>query len=408
METGTAFAHGIEAELRQRSPAHMLPGRYYFDEKIYRMELDRIWYRDWLFVAHAAEIPNVGDFITTMVGDHPIVLVRGEDGVVRALNNVCRHRGSTVCQETRGHARRLVCPYHQWSYRLDGSLVNARSTGEDFDPEGHGLAPARCEETAGMLFVSLANEDGPSFSPMKDLVDGYMAPFEPERAKVAAVSVTVESGNWKIVMENNRECYHCRGGHPELSVSFPEEPLHTGGHSSEDAASLERLVALGESYGLPSKYIASPDNQFRAMRMPFKGDTRSMTMTGQPAVSQRFGSLPDVNLGDVLLYHYPTSWSHFQADHIVTARIMPLSATTTQLTTTWLVPEGAIEGVDYDVSTLTEVWNITNKQDAAFIEAVQTGVQSPRFEPGPYAPIDEAGVIEFVDWYSTQMLSRSE
>ena len=109
VETGTAFAHGIEAELRQRSPAHMLPGRYYFDEKIYRMELDRIWYRDWLFVAHAAEIPNVGDFITTMVGDHPIVLVRGEDGVVRALNNVCRHRGSTVCQETRGHARRLVC-----------------------------------------------------------------------------------------------------------------------------------------------------------------------------------------------------------------------------------------------------------------------------------------------------------
>lgn len=244
MKLSSSFTNDIEAELRQRSPTHMLPGRYYFDEKIFSMELDRIWYREWLFVAHAAEIPNVGDYITTTVGDHPIVLVRDEDGDVRALNNVCRHRGSTVCQETKGHARRLVCPYHQWSYRLDGSLVNARSTAEDFDHETHGLSPARCEETAGMLFVSLAGEDGPSFTPMKEMVDGYMAPFEPERAKIAAVSVTVESGNWKIVMENNRECYHCRGGHPELSVSFPEEPLHTGGHSSEELASLERLLSL--------------------------------------------------------------------------------------------------------------------------------------------------------------------
>ena len=121
-----------------------------------------------------------------------------------------------------------------------------------------------------MLFISLADETGPSFAPMKELVDEYMAPFEPRNAKIASVSVTVESGNWKIVMENNRECYHCRGGHPELSVSFPEEPLHTGGHSNADLASLERLVALGESYGLPSTYLASPDNQFRAMRMPFK------------------------------------------------------------------------------------------------------------------------------------------
>jgi Rieske 2Fe-2S family protein len=206
-------------------------------------------------------------------------------------------------------------------------------------------------------------------------------------------------------MENNRECHHCRGNHPELCTSFPEEPLHTGGATAEEVRALERLVELGASYGLPSRFVASPDNQFRAMRMPLKGATRSMTLDGEPAVACRFGDLPDVNLGDVLVYHYPTTWNHFMADHAVTFRILPIGPTQTQLTTTWLVPAEAEPHIDYDVDQLTRVWRTTNAQDTALVERTQLGVQSPGYRPGPYAPIDELGVIQFVDWYAERMLS---
>ena len=117
--------------------------------------------------------------------------------------------------------------------------------------------------------------------------------------------------------------------------------------------------------------------------MPLKGDTRSMTSDGAPAVNRRFGDLPDVNLGDVLLYHYPTSWNHFMADHAVTFRMLPFGPTRTQLTTTWLVPADAEHGVDYDVDELTRVWTITNAQDTELVERTQRGVQSPAYRPGP-------------------------
>lgn len=393
----------VAAELRVRRPGHTLPGAFYHDAQIHRADLARIWYREWIFVAHAADVPEPGSYVTVAVGDHRIVVIRDEHGVVGALHNVCRHRGSTICTDARGTARRrLVCPYHQWSYALDGALAHARAVGDDFDPAAHALGRVHCAVTAGMVFISLA-DDPPDFAPLQTLADSYLAPFDLDHAQIASTSVTVEAANWKLVMENNRECHHCRGAHPELCTSFPVEPLHTGGHTREDSDALEQIVRTGESFGLPSHFTASPDHQFRAMRMPLNGATRSMTLSGEPAVSRRFGELPDVDLGDVLLYHYPSTWNHFMGDHAVTFRLLPLGPTSTQLTTTWLVPAGAVEGVDYDLDALTRVWTVTNAQDAALVERAQTGVTSPAYVPGPYAPIDELGVNQFVDWYVEQM-----
>jgi len=398
----------VQRQLRDRRPAHTLPGAFYSRADIYRLDLERIWYREWLFVAHTGELPDPGSYVTMAVGHHQIVIVRGVDDRIRAFHNVCRHRGSLVCAEGVGTARRrLVCPYHQWSYELDGTLARARAAGDDLDHASHGLLPVACNVAGrSMIFVSLSDEP-PDFAPFQTLADFYLTQFDLGRARIAATSVTVEEGNWKLVMENNRECHHCRGNHPELCASFPEEPLHTGGATDEERRALERLAAIGAEFGLPSDFIASPDNQFRAMRMPFKGDTRSMTSDGAPCVSRRFGDLPDINLGDVLLYHYPTTWNHFMADHAVTFRILPLGPTRTQLTTTWLVPGDSVAGVDYDLDELTRVWRITNEQDTALVERTQLGVQSPAYRPGPYAPVDELGVIQFVDWYAERMLSSS-
>jgi Rieske 2Fe-2S family protein len=133
-----------------------------------------------------------------------------------------------------------------------------------------------------------------------------------------------------------------------------------------------------------------------------------MTLDGAPAVGRRFAGLPDGldDVGDVLLYHYPSMWSHFMGDHVVTFRLLPTGPRTSQLRTSWLVPEGAVEGVDYDADRLTRVWLRTNEQDAALVARAQLGVASPAFVPGPYAPVEEEGVEQFVDWYAAVLGSR--
>lgn len=391
--------------LQRRQPNHSLDRVFYVDEDVFRHDLSAIWYREWLFVGHAAELPSAGDYVTVAIGDHQIVLIRGHDESIRALHNVCRHRGSLLCTEQRGSARRkLVCPYHQWAYDLDGRLTRSRGSSSDLEPAKYSLATAACEVLSGLIFICLA-DDPPDFAPVRDLAEPYLAPFDLAKAKIAAVSTTVEEANWKLVVENNRECLHCRSAHPELCVTFPEAPLHTGAATGDDIIVMQDLDRRARSLGLAAGFAIAPDHQFRAMRMPLLGSAVSMTWDGKPAVARRFGDLPDENLGEVLLYHYPSTWNHFMSDHAVTFRLLPLGPTQTLLTTTWLVPFEAVEGVDYEIERLTEVWKQTNSQDAELVRHTQLGVTSPAYQPGPYAPIDELGVTQFVDWYSSRMLA---
>lgn len=399
-------AHLVD-RLRNRRPGLSLDREFYVDADVFRSDLEAVWYRDWVFVGHIAEVPDDGDFMTLAIGDYQLVIVRDDCGVVRALHNVCRHRGSLLCSEERGTVRRrFVCPYHQWAYELDGRLAKHRRTPDGFDPAEHGLGTVACAVVAGMIFVSLA-ADPPDFSPMDDLVGRYLAPFRLDRAKVAASTTSIEAANWKLVVENNRECLHCRSAHPELCTTFPEAPVHAGGATGDDLIALNELADRAEALGLPSEYAIAVDHQFRAMRMPLVGDARSLTMDGEPAVARRFGDLPADDLGDVLLYHYPSTWNHFLADHAVTFRLLPIDATHTRLTTTWLVPPDAVAGTDYDVDHLTSVWNATNVQDASLVERAQLGVASPAYRPGPYSPEDEVGVAQFVDWYCDRMLAAN-
>jgi phenylpropionate dioxygenase-like ring-hydroxylating dioxygenase large terminal subunit len=400
-------ADAVRELLAGRDPGHCLPGPMYSGPETYAADLAHVWHREWVFAGHEGELTGIGDYITLTVGEYPVVVVRGVDGVVRALHNVCRHRGALICSAPSGSTRRkFVCPYHQWAYELDGSLYKAR-TWPDLDPTGLGMRPAHCALVAGLVFICVAGE-APPVDPLRALLEPYLGPFRLATARVAAESVIVEQGNWKLVMENNRECYHCAGAHPELARTFPLAPLHSGGGSDDDARATNELVAACERAGLPSTFRGSPDNQVRVMRMALEGGARSMTMDGAPAVGRRFAGLPDDldDVGDVLLYHYPSMWSHFLGDHVVTFRLLPTGPRTTQLRTTWLVPQDAVEGVDYDAERLTEVWRRTNEQDAALVGRAQLGVASPAFVPGPYAPVEEEGVEQFVAWYAGVLGAR--
>ncbi len=132
-------------------------------------------------------------------------------------------------------------------------------------------------------------------------------------------------------------------------------------------------------------------------------------MDGTPAVTRRLSDeVTDPNVGSLLMFHYPSTWNHVLGDHATTFRVLPLSPTETELTTKWLVHKDAREGVDYDLKRLTEVWSATNQEDRRVCQENQLGVNSPSYEAGPYSPVHEAGVMQFVEWYQRHLTSRLE
>ena len=393
--------------LQSRKRDHSLTRPFYQDPSLFKIDLETIFYRDWIFAGHDCEIANPGDYFTFAIGDYSIIVNRDASGAIKAHHNACRHRGFKVCDAAKGNVkRRFVCPYHQWSYELDGSLARTRGMGDDFDPSKHGLKPVHAQSVAGWIFVCVADQ-APDFGAFRAMVEPYLAPYDLTNAKVAHEYTIIEKGNWKLVMENNRECYHCVGSHPELCRTFPDSPVHAGLEGAKEAQLMANFIEHWEAKGLPGRFKIADDAQYRVMRLPFLDSARSMTMSGEPAVSKRLGRAPETeNSGDVLLYHCPSSWNHFTADHALSFRCLPLSATETQLTTKWLVPEDAVEGRDYDLKTLTEVWTATNAQDTALVERNADGIRSPAYEPGPYSPVHESGVIQFVDWYCGSLERR--
>lgn len=387
----------LAALLRAQPPGRSLARPFYTDAALYQADLDLIWYRDWIFAAATAELPKPGAYVTLQLGAYPVVVVRGPDGEIRAFHNVCRHRGQRLCAKPAGQTVKLVCPYHQWTYETDGRLLWARDMGPDFDASRHGLKPLHCATAGGMVFVCVA-ETAPDFAPVKAAADRYTAPHRPGDLKVAHQSRIVEGGNWKLVLENNRECYHCAGSHPALCRTFNDDPDLVGSDDSLSSPAGAAHVNRCEDAGLPSRYLISPDENWRLVRIPFVGDAVSYTMDGKPAAPM-LPSMPFANAGSLLFFHYPNTWNHYLSDHVLNFRVLPVSPTETEVVTTWLVHKDAEEGRDYDLGRLTEVWLATNDEDRRVVEENQAGINSPAYEPGPYSQKQESGVIQFIDWY---------
>ncbi len=396
----------IQSLLAGRRPAHALDQAFYTDEQVFQADLDAIHYREWLFAIPACELEKPGSYVTHKVGEYRVILVRGADNQIRAFHNTCRHRGSVICKAAKGHAPKLVCPYHQWTYELDGSLLWARDMGPDFDPKQHGLKSVHCRELAGLVYICLA-DDAPDFDAFANTVRRYLEPHDLGNAKVAFESSIIENGNWKLVWENNRECYHCGGNHPALCRTYPDDPSVTGiGEGGETPAHLQAHFDRCEGVNLPAQFLLSDDGQYRVARMPLKEGAESYTMDGKPAVRRWLGRVPFGDAGALLQFHYPTTWNHFMPDHSIVFRVTPVSATETEVTTKWLVHKDAVEGVDYDLNRLTEVWMATNDEDRRVVEDNQQGINSPAYVPGPYSPIQESGVLQFVDWYCATLSAR--
>ncbi len=391
-----------------REPWLSLEAPFYTSEEIYQADIAAIFAKHWIFVATEAEIPDPGDYVTINLGTYSVIIVRDDDEHVRALHNVCRHRGARILDDTRGSVGNLVCGYHHWTYATDGRLRHAAASGKNFDATCFGLKNVALRVVAGLVFICLADDPPEDFDRVADVISPYIAPHQLGRTKVAAQVDLIEEGNWKFVMENNRECYHC-DGHPELVCSlFPtygygesEIPPHLQPAHDRYLLAQAELEARCERLGLPHIAIEELETRvagFRIQREALDGAGESFSETGEAVSTKLLGELTDARLGRLSMHLQPNSWFHFLGDHAVTFAVFPVSQGKTLVRTTWLVHEDAEEGVDYDPSTLTKVWRETNAQDAAFVALAQQGASSPAYEPGPYMT-SEYQVEAFCTWY---------
>lgn len=398
----------VRAMIERRKKGHTLEAPFYMSEEIHALDMEAIFKQHWIQVAVGPDVPEPGDYFTVQLGNESILLVRDDDMQVRAFHNVCRHRGARLCSDEKGSLGNIVCPYHSWTYDLNGDLMFAEHMGEQFDKCKHSLKKVHVEDLAGLIFVCLAETPPADFSVLRAKMEPYLLPHGLADCKIAATIDIIEKGNWKLTMENNRECYHCVANHPELTISLYEYGFgyQRSADNEEAMAAFEKTVAdrtkQWEAMNLPSAeidHLADLVSGFRTQRLPLDRSGESQTMDAKVASKKLLGGFQQADLGGLSFWTQPNSWHHFMSDHIVSFSVIPLSAGETLVRTKWMVHKDAQEGIDYEVDNLTAVWRATNDQDRALVEYSQLGASSSAYEPGPYSPYTEGLVEKFCQWY---------
>ena len=376
-----------------RRPGYSLPQGLYLDPGMHEFDLQAIFYRHWLQAGLEAEIPKPGDYITLSVGRSSVIVLRNTEGAVGAFFNTCRHRGAQICREARGHMRRLICPYHQWSYDLSGRLAHTPFM-HKIDTDAYGLIPVRVETVAGVIFICLAH-DPPDFTPFRATLEPMLSPHNLRDATVAHTATWIERADWKLTMQNARECYHCKAGHPQLLLSYSD---FTGSDVSGDReARIAALEARCETRGLKTGSAVGP--WYEIGRFPLLEGAVSYTTDGRPAVAKELGAVGDGDVGVMWWGLQPNSFSHVVSDYGFFFQAFPTGPLETTVTGKWIVHKDAVEGVDYERSRLAEVWTATNEQDRALVENNHRGMVSIAYAPGPYSQFTEQMTMRFDEWY---------
>jgi len=374
---------------------HTLPRELYVSDEAFAFDAQVMLKSVWLYACTVAHVKNAGDYFVFELAGNSIIILRGRDNEVRAFWNSCRHRGAKICLDQSGRAPRLMCPYHQWTYGLDGKLLAARSMAEDFDKADHGLNSVALENVGGLIFICLSDNPPPIDRVKADIAD-QIAVYDLEKLKVAVQDDYIEDANWKLVMENNRECYHCDVGHPEL-ISV----LGTTGFGKDAPADdyLETKRAEWQALGIDHDVIEFPDGWWhRIARLALANGAVTQSIDGKLACQKLIGPFNAPETSSLSVWTQPNSWHHFCCDHVVTFSLTPIGPNKTLLRTSWLVHEDAVEGVDYNPDHLAALWRATNVQDGHFSMVNHQGIANDGYVQGPYA-VEENLVEDFKDFY---------
>ncbi len=388
--------HTLQLLLDSYREGYSLPADFYQNTSLYEADLAAVFYRSWIYAGHVSQLKDAGQFFTLEFGSESVIVAKGKDLKVRAFANVCRHRGSRVCLETQGKVNSFVCPYHAWTYELDGRLRSRRAMSSDFQKEEFGLKEVAIGVFHGLIFINL-DKDAPDLQ--KELADmsAAMDIYQIENTKVARQQTFSVDANWKLAIENFMECYHCGPAHAEYSMSHA---LHAPKDYEEmKPAMLEQAADIG--YQLESIDQSSPEEPDRVQHFYNRSAMYEKYVTGSEsgeAVAPLLGEIPRFGGGAADLMFGPVTYAIFYADHAVLYRFLPAGVQTTDMEIIWLVKEEAEEGKDYQLDALTWLWTVTTEADKKIILNNQRGVNSIFYEPGPLSEM-ESFITVFTEWY---------
>jgi Rieske 2Fe-2S family protein len=363
------LAAGLAVTARPLAEARTLPRCVYVSHAVHALEQRAIFGRMWLCVGREEDLDGPGSYLTQSIGDERVLVIRGEDGALRAFFNVCRHRGARLIEEPCGRLRgALSCPYHAWTYALDGRLLRAPRAEAGLRVEEFPLVQVRLETRDGFVFVNL-DPDAPTLAVCHaDLPDlaGYRLG---ELRRASRIEYTVEA-NWKIIAENYSECYHCPLVHPQL----------------------DRLSDLSRGGFQTGRSFAGGPMILRdgAETMSTSGKTTLAPITGLGALDLR-----QINYYLV----YPNLMLGLHPQYVLTHQAWSLAPGRTRVVCEWLFPPETAAAPGFDPSAMVDFWDLTNRQDWALCERVQRGAASAGCLPGPYHP-SERCVHAFDKWYA--------
>ncbi len=398
----TAIAN-VRELVKTRRPGFALSGPFYTSPAVFDHDIKAFWNKNWIWVGHVSQIPEPGNFFRFDYASESIVVVRDRQGEIHAHINVCRHRGSRVCLEASGKTSVLSCPYHAWTYDLDGSLRTDRQMDKQFDRADYSLFSASLKVFQGLIFVCLSDQP-PELEPALQRLAPLTRPFGFEDLKVVHSASFPVPANWKLALENYLECYHCAPAHKEYSRS----------HSLKDPASMtdDLLSALAENSrqaGLPADVLneTGPDAQSLGSdiyyrRYPLYPGYKTGSRSGEPVapllggIAQYDGGATDVMIG-------PLNSFLAYADHIVGYRFIPRTLQETDIQVVWMVRGDAVEDRDYSIEELTWLWEVTSRDDERIIRYNQQGVNSTAFQPGPLSNM-EWGIETFYHGYLSRII----
>ena len=362
-----------------------LPRAFYLDDPaLFEGEMERVWYRQWLYLAHESEIPKPGDYVIRRLLGESVIIVRTASGEVAAMLNVCRHRGARIVDEPCGRLKRFVCPYHQWTYDLDGGLKAAPSmpNSEVVDYEALGMIRLPVETWQGFVFGCLgASAPEPLAGEIATLAP-FLADYRPARMRRIEHRTYTCRANWKVMLENYLECYHCAGSHPEFCITADPRVRGTEEFNQQ----------------------AHDEHPYWGMDVPLRKGTSSASLSGDYVCCTRLGDGAESALHRARSFG---TWSassviYFYADYAMVHQLAPLSPTVSEFHLTWFVNESAADG-EFDVNEVAHVWDMTTRQDVELIERTQDGLGSRRYTPGPLSAKHEPYIRSSLNIYLAMM-----
>lgn len=370
---------------------------FYKDTDVYHAEINNIFLKHWLFAGHVSQITGVGDYFTFEFDTESVIILRTAAGEIKAHMNVCRHRGSKICVEQSGSQKSLTCPYHAWSYNLDGELTSARNMPDDFEPSKNGLHKVKVELLGGLIFICLS-ENPPSLDALNSDCKQIFELFGMNSMKLAEQKSYRIPANWKLAVENYQECYHCASSHQEFAqihamAKSPKMFQKAKENFSQANQGNPKFTELNRYFDLAEK----GQEGYQYDRNPLLRNALSGSLGGKP-VAPLLGSLKNYDGGASELMIGPLSYFLIYDDHMLGYRFLPISADECVCDVFWFVNESAVKGEDYQLEPLTWLWDVTTQADKTIIKNNQKGVNSRFYQPGHLSEM-ESFQQSFLNWY---------